>query len=290
MPQPLPELALDASLRERLDGWRNGFTTLDAAEASVLSAPEGSMSDSALTSSFIHSLRELISRRGYAVVRGLTNDGGFSVIALAQAVGGSFATYAPGKIVKRFKMSPWTRELSHTLAGGNFHTDGNVSEVPPVATAIQCEEDDPGGDCYATMRVAHLPELLAHLQASGSAGKEAVSFLTAEQIPMAHARSNRVWSGELIKDQAIRYHPESLRTAAARLGGDVERVERVIGTVHEAAVAVSVPFRLRPGDALVVSNSRALHYRGECSVRFRKFPTEFDARSILVLHRDGADV
>jgi hypothetical protein len=45
-----------------------------------------------------------------------------------------------------------------------------------------------------------------------------------------------------------------------------------------------VPFHTGPGDAVLVSNRTALHYRGACSVRFTKFPNEFDARSVLVLH------
>jgi hypothetical protein len=53
---------------------------------------------------------------------------------------------------------------------------------------------------------------------------------------------------------------------------------------------VSLPYHTRPGDAVLVSNTFALHYRGECSVRFIKFPREFEARSLLVLHmKDETD-
>jgi hypothetical protein len=55
--------------------------------------------------------------------------------------------------------------------------------------------------------------------------------------------------------------------------------------VHRAALAVSVPFWLDAGDVLLVSNHRALHYRGECSVVFTNFPLEFLSRSIHVLHK-----
>ena len=55
--------------------------------------------------------------------------------------------------------------------------------------------------------------------------------------------------------------------------------------LEEAALAVSRPFDLGPGDVLFVSNRRALHYRGECSVRFTRFPVEYQARAIFVLHQ-----
>ena len=54
--------------------------------------------------------------------------------------------------------------------------------------------------------------------------------------------------------------------------------------IHRAALGVSVPFHTGKGDTLLVSNRTALHYRGACSVRFTKFPTEFDSRSLVVLH------
>jgi hypothetical protein len=66
-------------------------------------------------------------------------------------------------------------------------------------------------------------------------------------------------------------------------------LERRLSALHEAAMAVSLPFHSRPGDVLVVSNTRALHYRGECSVRFTAFPAEYDARSLLVMHRVAAN-
>jgi hypothetical protein len=222
------------------------------------------------------------------VVRGFELDEGRSLLVAATTLGSGFATYGAGQLVKRFRTSPWTRELSHTLRAGDFHTDGNVSSVPPVATAMQCEREDPGGDDYAEQRVAHLPRLLHHLANDGPECAAALAFLTETETAMAHERSPAMWRGRLVRASIVRYHPNSLRVANNRLGRPPETLEAFIAAIHQAAMAVSIPFHTRPGDVLLVSNTEALHYRGACSVRFTRFPTEFESRSLLVLHRKGA--
>jgi hypothetical protein len=52
-------------------------------------------------------------------------------------------------------------------------------------------------------------------------------------------------------------------------------------------VSVSCPIDLGPGDILFVSNRRALHQRGACTVRFRSFPRDFESRSVAVMHAVG---
>lgn len=286
---PLPELTVDAAVREGLAAAARLWPSIDAAEQSLLAGDLPALLSDPSWREFARRAASVIGERGYAVARGLDPDDGRSLLLLATIVGTAFETYAPGRIVKRFRMSPWTRSLSHTLAAGSFHTDGNVSADPPVATAIQCERDDPGGEGYAELRVASLAALLEQLALRDEAGREALHVLREERVAMAHERSAAEWVGKAIEGGRIRYHPESLRVAQARAGAPPERLERVIATVHEAALAASTPFRMSAGDILLVSNRRALHYRGECSVRFTRFPTEFERRSILVLHRAGAD-
>lgn len=287
----LPEIELPGPLRRAICDATSLFETIDAAEqhslADDIAAPlTGNQNWQVLRAA----LTSLVRERGYVVLRGLDADDGRSLLVVSSLMGRAFGAYGGRRVVKRFRMSPWTKELSHTLAEGNFHTDGNVSEAPPVATAMQCEREDPGGDEYAELRVAHLPDLLRHLEAGGPLGAAAVTFLCQEDVPMAHGRSTAQWSGRLVSDGVIRYHPESLRVANARLGGPPDRLERMIATIHQAALAVSTPFHTRPGDVVMVSNRRALHYRGACSVRFRRFPLEYETRSLLVLHRVGPDV
>jgi hypothetical protein len=149
---------------------------------------------------------------------------------------------------------------------------------------MQCEIEDPGAPEYAEQRVAYLPDLLERL-ASGDAGDaEALVFLTEAEAIMAHERSPDVWRGRLVQNGTIRYHPQSLRVAAKRLNEPSLNLEAVIGAIHSAAIDVSVPFHTLPGDTVLVSNRTALHYRGACSVRFTRFPTEFESRSLFVLH------
>lgn len=288
-PLPLPELEIETPVRRGIAGAARDWPSIEAAEESLLAGERPPFLREPAWEAFALGAAALVRDRGYAVARGLDVDEGRSLLLVSAVLGAGFETYAPGRIVKRFRMSPWTRSLSHTLAAGNFHTDGNVSPAPPAATAMQCERDDPGGEGFAELRVAALASLLRQLELRGDPGLEALSFLRNERVEMAHERSKRGWAGTPVEGGRIRYHPESLRVAQARAGTPPDRLERVIATVHEAALAVSIPFRTRPGDILLVSNRTALHYRGECSVRFTRFPTEFESRSLLVVHRAGPD-
>lgn len=288
--QPLPELTATGSLKAAIDVLATSFKSLDDAEHCALAANIAvPLQENAEWAAFRAVVAATVRRRGYAVLRGLEIDGGRTLLVVSTILGTTFATYGPGRLVKRFRMSPWTTELSHTLRPGDFHTDGNVSATPPVATAMQCECADPGGTDYAEQRVAHLPELLAHLADDGPEGAAALAFLTEIEAPMAHEWSSMIWRGRLVQAGLVRYHPQSLRVANNRLGGSPKPLEAVIATIHRAAMAVSMPFHTRPGDLLLVSNTDALHYRGACSVLFTRFPTEFESRSLLVLHRQGAE-
>ncbi len=284
-PPTLSETKIDEDLKYEIAALSRTFSSVEEAEARALrgeiSAP---LCNSRHWKKFREAIRVAINQRGYVVVRGLDADEGRSLLIASAALGETFDAYKPGHIVKRFRMSPWTSELSHTTRAGDFHTDGNVSTVPPVATAMQCEREDPGAPEYAEQRVAHLPDLLERLITGDAESINAHVFLTENVTAMAHERSQELWQGQLVKDRKIRYHPHSLRVAAKRLDQDGKDVEAIIATIHRAAMDVSVPFHTAPGDTVFVSNQAALHYRGACSVRFIRFPMEFDARSLFVLH------
>lgn len=283
--RPLSETTVDSELRREIESVAGTFSRVSAAEAAALA---GDLAKPLQQNQRWLAFRELVSstidRAGYVVVRGLAPDEGRSLLVLSSALGAAFDAYRPGQIVKRFRMSPWTSELSHTTRAGDFHTDGNVSAVPPIATAMQCEQEDPGAPEFAEQRVAYLPDLLERLGSGDSKDAEALSFLTEGEAVMAHERSPGVWRGRLVQNGAIRYHPQSLRVASHRLGDLNADLESLIGAIHKAALNVSVPFHTQPGDTVLVSNRTALHYRGACSVRFTRFPTEFESRSVLVLH------
>jgi hypothetical protein len=129
-----------------------------------------------------------------------------------------------------------------------------------------------------------LPHVLERLASGNSEDIQTLKFLTEFDTAMAHERSSNLWCGRLVQNGEIRYHPHSLRLASKRLGEQSSKLELAIATIHRVAIETSVPFHTRPGDTVMVSNRTALHYRGACSVRFTKFPTEFDSRSLFVLH------
>ena len=76
--------------------------------------------------------RQVFERNDCVVLQGFptANDGSALLIA-ALTIGDSLRTYRDGKVIKQFKMSPWTTELSHTTRAGEFHTDLNVEPSPP---------------------------------------------------------------------------------------------------------------------------------------------------------------
>lgn len=281
----LPESTIERPLKLAIDARASQFASVRDAERAALSGTlvEGLHAQPGWLA-LCNSINGMVRRHGYVVVRGLEPDEGRSLLIVGSTFGGEFDTYGPGHIVKRFRMSPWTTELSHTTRGGEFHTDGNVSEVPPVATVMQCELEDPGAPEFAEQRVAHLPDLLERLRSGDRDDIDAAAFLTEVDSAMAHERSPRVWRGRLVQRGNIRYHPQSLRIAAKRLNGLSSALDSAIAAIERAAIDVSLPFHTQAGDTLVVSNRTALHYRGACSVRFTKFPTKFESRSVLVLH------
>ncbi len=281
----LPETTIDPSLKGEIGGVAGAFESLEDAERAALTADiVAPLRGDERWAAFCDFVTSTLRHCGYIVVRGLEADAGRSMLIVSTAVGAAFDTYRPQRVVKRFRMSPWTNELSHTIRAGDFHTDGNVSAVPPVGTAMQCEREDPGAPEYAEQRVAYLPHLLDRLASGVGEEVEAFAFLTEAEASMAHERSAEVWRGRLVKNGMIRYHPQSLRVASRRLDERSSKLESMIAAIHRAATEVSVPFHTGSGDIVLVSNRTALHYRGACSVRFTRFPTEFDSRSLFVLH------
>lgn len=233
---------------------------------------------------FTEAVLEMWRSHDHVIIRGLPALAeGASLLLASLALRSRFKTYRAGKIVKTFRMSPWTTDLSHTLKEGHFHTDLNTEAEPPAVTCIQCLAPDPGAPEYGVNRVARVADLLSHLKAEGNG--ELLRFLCETRVTMVNARSDSSWAGTVVEGERIRFHPETLRAAAQRFQEEDPAMERLLSELHNVALAVSVPFWLDAGDILFVSNHRALHYRGECSVVFHEYPLQFSSRAIHVLHK-----
>lgn len=219
----------------------------------------------------------------HVIVRGLLPAGdGATLILGALVMGGVFRTYRGNQIVKRFTMSPWTRALSHTIAEGHFHTDLNTEATPPAVTAIQCVRPDPDTPRAGELRVARLGDLIEVLEHQGA--HATLRFLRDLSVTMVNDTDNGHWRGRIVENGTIRYHPETLRAGQRRRGDNPPDMEFRLAEIKQAALDASSPIHLEVGDALIVSNRRALHYRGACTVRFRAFPRDFESRSVNVLH------
>ncbi|MBW3505714.1 TauD/TfdA family dioxygenase [Pseudomonas sp. NKUCC02_KPG] len=258
--ESLETRALDPSLRRLLAG--------------ELSSPEWQ--------AFLIELSHAWNRFDHAVIRGTPalSDERIALL-LALALNAGFKPYRGNKIVKHFKMSPWTTELSQTLRDGHFHTDLNTASEPPRITLIHCRVPDPTPG-YGVLRVARIRDLLAELRRRGA--DKALRFLLRDSVAIVDDRAQGSWSGTMASESAIRFHPETLKAAQRRGASFIDPLEEQLDTIHEAALAVSHPIELGMGDTLLVSNVRALHYRGECTVQYLDFPRHFQARQIHVLH------
>lgn len=232
---------------------------------------------------FSHTVRAAFADKDQLLIKGLpASINGTTLLLAARTIGSVFRTYRGGQIIKHFKMSPWTTELSHTTREGEFHTDLNTESCPPAITAMQCLDPDPGAPKYGISRVARLVDLLTFLKKSKD--NETLDFLTKDSVTMLNDHSSSSWSGRVVDGQTIRYHPETLRAAVRRQGQAEGMLEDRIAGVAKAAFAVSQPLNMDRGDILLLSNHRTLHYRGECSVVFKNYPTEFVSRSVFILH------
>ena len=279
----LPELTVEPAVAAWI---ASRCTCPDALADLERAALAGQLDDDFFTSAPWRALRErallLWKSHDHVILRGVPAHDGSSALLLARLLCRQFKAYRGDKIVKHFRMSPWTTDLSHTLQEGHFHTDINTAPCPPVVTAIQCRLPDPGGPEYGEVRVARLPDLLRALHRTGQAG--ALAFLQETDATMVNESSPGGWTGRIVSEGSIRFHPETIRAAQRRYGDVAADFEVHLQAIKEAALAVSTPIQLEAGDTLLVSNRRALHYRGVCSVIYRSFPRDFITREVHVLH------
>jgi hypothetical protein len=227
--------------------------------------------------------KTLWTRHDHFVIRGVPpSDDGSTGLLVAAAFFPRLKPYRGAHIVKHFRLSPWTTELSHTLAEGHFHTDINTAAEPPIGTVMQCVVPDPDAPRHGQLRVARLDDLLDSVRRAGNT--RVWRFLTEDRVIMENGTDPESWSGTITDGSTIRYHPVTLRSAQRRCGLNPHDLEDCLAAIHEAALSVSHPIDLAPGEMLVVSNRRALHQRSACTVRFRSFPRDFETRVVAVLH------
>src|ERR1700681_2809151 len=120
--QSIPDTTIDLSLEREIDGLAAAFASVEDAEVAALSEDIGApLRGDWRWITFCEFVTTTIHRCGYIVVRGLEADEGRSLLIVSTALGTAFDTYGPRRIVKRFRMSPWTNELSHTTRAGDFH-------------------------------------------------------------------------------------------------------------------------------------------------------------------------
>lgn len=285
MPVPsVPEIAADAAIAAWLASRSANSLALAELEQAAL---RGELDDPFLQSDswlrFAEYTRTLWRQNDHVVVRGIPEVGeGVSLLLVSLALSRRFKPYRKDKIVKHFRMSPWTTDLSHTLKEGHFHTDINTAPTPPVLTAIQCKVPDPSSPSQGELRVARLSALLEVLRRRNATAT--LAFLQETDVTMVNETSPGGWTGRCVAEGCIRFHPETLRAGQRRFGNNQTDLETHLQLIHESALSISTPIHLGAGEVLLVSNTRALHYRGACTVVFQSFPRDFTSREVYVLH------
>ena len=154
--------------------------------------------EKAVWTDFVSKIRQAWLRADHVVLRGIpVTDDGISCLLAAKAFGTSFKSYRGGRIVKHFRMSPWTSALSQTIQDGHFHTDINTADIPPKTTLIQCYRPDPAAPDMGQVRVARLADLLDSLKSAGEG--PTLEFMRQRQVTMVDDRSegSRTFEREL---------------------------------------------------------------------------------------------
>ncbi|TXC79104.1 TauD/TfdA family dioxygenase [Paraburkholderia azotifigens] len=278
----VPQVALAPGEIDSILAVRYRFDGLEAIEHALQDTQALPGSDSQILQRLRARIVATWGVHDHVVVRNLPScSDGTTGLVLASLCFANLKRYRGGKIVKHFRMSPWTKALSHTLASGFFHTDLNTAEHPPAATAMQCLEADPGAPDYGQLRVARVCDLIERLRQRDST---VADFLLQERVTMVNEISPKGWEGSMVGEGLIRFHPESLLAAQRHFGKNPPTLEQHLAAIHQAAIEVSEPINLEPGEMLLVSNRRALHQRGACTVRFREFPSVFESRRVSVFH------
>lgn len=277
-----PEITLAQSEFQLVCELKNDFPELDLLEEAVRRGELASDRRHQALTSLRSRVTEAWHVQEHVVIRNLPPcPEGLTGLLFASLCFTDFKCYRGGKIVKHFRMSPWTKALSHTLASGFFHTDLNTADEPPAATMMQCLDPDPGAPEFGQLRVATLQDLHDRLHENYG---EAADFLFREKVTMVNETSPQGWQGVMVSDDMIRFHPESLLAAQKYSGCNPTRLPEYLATIHQAALEVSTPINLAAGELLLVSNRRALHQRGACTVRFHEFPSRFESRRVSVFH------
>lgn len=278
----MPEVILDGREIEAIVVLHDRFGNLESVEETLLDQAALPGSQSSVLEGLRLKIAKIWQENDHVVLRQVppSQDGVTGLIA-ASLCFTKLKRYRGGKVVKHFRMSPWTKALSHTLTSGFFHTDLNTADIPPAATVMQCLDPDPGAPEYGQLRVARLADLVSRLRKSDL---DTASFLLGDTVTMVNENSPTGWVGTMVRDGLIRFHPESLVAAWQLTGKKSPKLDDHLATIHKAALDVSVPISLEPGEMLLVSNRRALHQRGACTVRFEDFPSKFESRRVSVFH------
>lgn len=278
----IPEVILNVREIEAIVELSNRFGNLESVEEALLDQDVFPGSQSSVLEGLRRKIAKSWRENDHVVLRQVpSSQDGVSGLIAASLCFSKLKRYRGGKVVKHFRMSPWTKALSHTLASGFFHTDLNTAEIPPAATVMQCLDPDPGAPEYGQLRVARLADLVSRLRKSDL---DTVRFLLGDTVTMVNETSPTGWVGTMVRDGLIRFHPESLVAARRLPGKKLTALDDHLATIHKAALDVSVPISLEPGEMLLVSNLRALHQRGTCTVRFEEFPSKFESRRVSVFH------
>ena len=278
-----PELKLAPGQADTLVALRAEMGDLEAIEADVLGAGGLRARLEPDLEAIRTDARSLWKCHDHFVLRRVpVAEDGATGLLIAALLFRALRPYRAGRVVKSFHMTPWTKALSHTLAEGTFHTDLNTAAQPPAATLMQCVHPDPDAPRHGQLRVARFRDVLDALRRSDHG--TAVRLLTEDEVVMVNDASPVHWSGKIHDGASVRFHPETLRAGQRRLGGNSTDLDDALRIIHDAALSVSCPIDLGPGDMLFVSNRRALHQRGACTVRFRSFPRDFESRTVAVMH------
>jgi alpha-ketoglutarate-dependent taurine dioxygenase len=220
-------------------------------------------------------LRDLLGESGFVHLRGFPDLGDLrGIVTLGSLLGELFADLShQATLVVEASPAPGAT-LQGNRTGALFpHTDFAMLERPPAVTLLRCATEDPLGAPFGVNGVMLAQHIIDHFF-----GAEWLPLLWTVPLPFAGRKPSgeNVVFGTPVLDvepgsldvRSVRFHPSRVHHGFRVRGQDATPEEAaVLQHLLSAARAVRQEVYLCAGDYLIVSNRRALHDRGRCSLR-----------------------
>lgn len=183
-----------------------------------------------------------------------------------------------GSVVHRFKVLPYSHNLSEQASCGGYHTDFMFQPKPPEFIALLCIKPDPKHPFYGRNQVVHYDAFVEKIQSVYGLSERDLLEIKAKydfsnylaETPIIQKYDNR---------NIFKLHTSLMSESLIQSIPFKNIIETVCSDIAQDIV-------LDSGDLLIVSNHIALHRRSECSLSFSSDGKTFKSREMVTIRFD----